>query len=193
MKNITHLFFDLDDTLWDFSSNSRMALERLYTEYGFDGYYSGFEAFFEVYVSKNHALWEAYGRGEVTKAFLSYERFAHPLRVAGIDNESLPYELGERFLTYTTQGDRLIPGAKEVLEALRSHYKLFILSNGFKEVQYEKLRRSGLDLYFDGVILSETLGVLKPDKRLFDYALSVAQTSSDSALMIGDKIGRAHV
>ena len=49
----------------------------------------------------------------------------------------------------------LMPHAKEVLEYLAPKYNLYILSNGFRELQSRKMRSAGVDGYFRKVILSE--------------------------------------
>ena len=83
-------------------------------------------------------------------------------------------------------GTRLMPHAREVLEYLRSHYRIYILSNGFAELQSRKMQSAGIGHYFDGVVLSEDIGVNKPHRAIFDHALRVAGVAADRALMIGD-------
>ena len=75
---------------------------------------------------------------------------------------------------------------KEVLEYLAPKYNLYILSNGFRELQSCKMRSAGVDGYFKKVILSEDLGVLKPWPAIFNFALSATQSELRESLMIGD-------
>ncbi len=70
-----------------------------------------------------------------------------------------------------------MPHAYEVLEYLAGKYNLYILSNGFQELQCHKMRSAGVDGYFKKVILfSEDLGVLKPYPEIFNFALSATQS-----------------
>jgi putative hydrolase of the HAD superfamily len=80
----------------------------------------------------------------------------------------------------------LMPGAMELLEYLRPKYRLFILSNGFKELQSRKMKTAGIDGYFDALILSEDIGVNKPNRELYEYALQKTGSKVEESLMIGD-------
>ena len=98
--------------------------------------------------------------------------------------------VGARFWAEAMQrlplGRRLVPYAREALEYLRPRYRLYVLSNGFTELQARKMQSAGIDHYFDGVVLSEDIGVNKPDPAIFEYALRVAGVSKAETLMIGD-------
>ena len=63
---------------------------------------------------------------------------------------------------------------------------MYILSNGFSELQAQKMQSSGIAHYFDGVVLSDDIGVNKPHRSIFEHALRIAGTTADRALMIGD-------
>ena len=155
----SHILIDLDDTLWDFKKNSKIAMQEIFNDYELIKYYDSFESFYDIYMAKNHQLWEQYSKGEITKDFLSLERFLYPLRIAGCENIELAKTLGTDFLYRTTQQTNLVEGAIELLEYLKEKkYTLSIISNGFIEVQYTKLRRSGLLPYFSNIFLSEEVG-----------------------------------
>jgi 5'-nucleotidase len=53
--------------------------------------------------------------------------------------------------------------------------KLGIITNGFTALQQTRLERTGFRDYFDLLVISEQVGVAKPDPRIFDYALEQAQ------------------
>jgi putative hydrolase of the HAD superfamily len=78
------------------------------------------------------------------------------------------------------------PHVHEVLEYLAPKYNLYILSNGFRELQSRKMHSAGIDSYFKRVILSEDIGVLKPNAQLFNFALSATQSQASNSLMVGD-------
>lgn len=182
-----HLLIDLDDTLWDFRRNSKIAMQEIYNDYELNQYYDSFESFYDIYMVKNHQLWEQYAKGEITKDYLSLERFLYPLRVVGNEDVELAKKLGKDFLYRTTMQTNLVDGAIETLEYLKAQgHILSIISNGFVEVQYTKLRRSGLIPYFANVFLSEEIGYQKPDIRFFQTVLDRLNASPSECLVIGD-------
>ncbi|MDR2118590.1 MAG: YjjG family noncanonical pyrimidine nucleotidase [Tannerellaceae bacterium] len=180
------LFFDFDDTLWDTRSNNRECLEELYTDYRFNRYYASFEAFYDYYMPYNLTLWKQYREHQIDRKTLIVERFRHMLIPTGITGAKAALRLNRDFLERTTRKTVLIDGTVELLEYLRPFYKMHILSNGFREVQYKKLTRSGLASYFSGVILSEDAGIQKPHKEIFDFALKNTNSRRHETLMIGD-------
>ena len=108
------------------------------------------------------------------------------LRPLGITRKEEVLAINDDFLRRTTTKTRLIPGAIELLEYLRPSYRMFILSNGFREVQFLKLSNAGLAPYFERMILSEDAQIQKPHKGIFDYALKNTNSRRAESLMIGD-------
>ena len=98
----------------------------------------------------------------------------------------LAEQFSKDFFAIIPTKSTLMPHAKEVLEYLAPKYNLYILSNGFRELQSRKMRSAGVDEYFKKVILSEDLGVLKPWPAIFNFALSATQSELRESLMIGD-------
>ncbi|MCD7935855.1 MAG: YjjG family noncanonical pyrimidine nucleotidase [Tannerellaceae bacterium] len=181
-----NLFIDLDDTLWDTCSNNRECLKEIYTDYDFGRYYESFEAFYDIYMPNNLELWARYRRHEIHRNTLILERFRYVTRPLGIEDPESVLKINTDFLKRTTTKTRLIPGAIELLEYLHSSYRLFILSNGFREVQFLKLKNSGLSPYIEKMILSEDAGIQKPHKKIFDFALKNTNARRRESLMIGD-------
>ena len=70
----THIFFDLDNTLWDFEKNSRNAMFITFGHFKLNTSVE-FNLFFETYTKHNHALWESYRNNEVGKKDLTRLRF----------------------------------------------------------------------------------------------------------------------
>jgi putative hydrolase of the HAD superfamily len=181
-----NLFFDLDDTLWAFSQNSQETFEEMYHKYEYDRFFRSFSHFYELYEERNIELWRMYGRGQITKEELNKERFSYPLRMVGVNSEELVRRFAADYFSVIPTKSRLMPYAKEVLETLSSRYHLFILSNGFRELQAQKMRSSGIDGYFRQVLLSDDIGILKPDSEIYYYALSTTRSKLNESLMIGD-------
>jgi putative hydrolase of the HAD superfamily len=181
------LFFDLDDTLWDTGHNNKECLEEIYDAYHFGRHYPSFEAFFNTYMPHNLLLWEQYRNHEIDRQTLLLERLLHVLRPMGIDDRGYALNLNKDFLQRTTTKTRTIAGAKELLEYLYAGgYRLFIISNGFREIQSLKLQNCGLASYFERIILSEDASIRKPHKGIFDFALINTNSCRSESLMIGD-------
>lgn len=184
-----HIFFDLDRTLWDFDTNAYHTLKELYAKHALESRgIASFPVFLERYKQINDEMWTGYGKGEVTKEMLRYERFHRALKEHGVDDPELSRNIGNDYVALSPIRTTLFPFTENVLEYLSAKYRLYILTNGFEEVQHLKLQASGIRKYFHEVITSERAGYKKPDKRMFDYAIRLAETSAADALMIGDSL-----
>jgi putative hydrolase of the HAD superfamily len=182
-----HILFDLDNTLWDFETNSENTLREMFVKYELNKAFDSFVHFHNLYVFRNTQLWYSYHNKQINKKFLNFERFNYPLQQVGIDNPELVNTLSFDYLQVCAMQKTLMPHANETLEYLKGNrYHMHILSNGFEEVQYLKLKHSGLDKYFEHIILSEKAGALKPDKRIFDYAITSLNARKKEVIMIGD-------
>jgi len=192
MKRYKAIFLDWDDTIGDWAGAEHKALQDLYTHYGLDALYPGFEDYLAAYKPYNLELWGMYGRGEVTKEKLHFERFYRPLlrsdRFAEgpLSLKDLAQEMGAEFLRLTNKYFSVLPGAAETVRTLAEKYPLTIISNGFKEVQYYKFAHSGLAECFAHTIISEEAGINKPQPEIFRIALSMNGIEADEAVMIGD-------
>ncbi len=184
--NYKYVFIDLDDTIWDFHANAKSSLHEIYETKNFGKYFDNFEQYFEIYAKRNLELWDQYGKGFITKEALSLERFLHPLKMVGIDDAELAIRTGKEYLDLLPTRTALVPYAIELLDYLAPKYPLTIVSNGFIEVQYRKLKSCQIEQYFSHVVLSEAAGALKPDKRIFDYALGLNGAKAAETIMIGD-------
>lgn len=187
MTAVKHLFFDLDRTLWDFEANSMKALQIIFDEYNLKDSIAHFRHFHHTYVRANAELWKLYGKGGISKDGLRDERFRKTLIHHEIENEELVKEISNAYIEISPRQTLLFPGTLETLEELKElKYDMHIITNGFREVQHIKLENSGLRPYFREIICSETVGVAKPDKRVFNYAMELAGAKPEESVMIGD-------
>jgi putative hydrolase of the HAD superfamily len=186
MTHYRHLFFDLDNTLWNFSANAKSALLDVYRHYQLQQYYSDFEDYFHHFEENNAALWRLYGADKITKAFLNTERFLAPLRPFGMLDATLATEMCQHYLDRCSEKTALMPNTLDALDYLKPRYTLHIISNGFRELQYEKMDRSGLSVYFSGIFLSEEIGYHKPKSEFFAHALNTVKAEKNESLVIGD-------
>ena len=186
MSRYTTLFIDLDDTLFDFRQASRMSFHETYDLLGYERFFESFEHFLQIYEPRNRELWVLYGKGEIDKATLNRLRYSYPLEAVGHPDEELAARFCTEALGRIPHKDVLIPGAIELLEYLHPRYDMFILSNGFQELQSQKMATTGLSKYFKRLILSDEIGINKPNPELFHYALEVSGARKESSIMIGD-------
>jgi putative hydrolase of the HAD superfamily len=82
----------------------------------------------------------------------------------------------------------LIPNAKYILKYLIKNYSLYIITNGFMDVQLAKIKNSGLSGYFKKIFTSEHARSSKPNRGIFEYALKSVNARKKESLMIGDDL-----
>ena len=82
-----------------------------------------------------------------------------------------------------------VEGAYDLLDYLQDKYYLYIVSNGFRFVQESRLKIGNFEKYFDGVFVSEDIGIPKPAKEFFDYCFeNINHPPKDDVILIGDSI-----
>ncbi|MGV8945746.1 MAG: YjjG family noncanonical pyrimidine nucleotidase [Lutibacter sp.] len=184
MKEIKHIFFDLDHTLWDFETNSDIAFETIFKQHKVK---IDLKKFLNYYRGINENYWKLYREEKITKEELrlgrlkdTFVKLNHKVDIQLIEDLSVGY------IDVLPNNNQLFEGAHEILEHLFVNYKLHIITNGFNEVQYKKIENSGLAKYFDKIITSEDAGVKKPNPIIFEYALAAANAISSESIMIGD-------
>lgn len=185
MKQYKHIFFDLDDTLWDLKSNSFESLKTIYEKHKFGNYFSSFDFFCDTFHNKNIALWDDYRKGLISRDTLTSQRF---LFVAETLNAPLEYAiiLNSEYLADISKRTKIIENAFQTLNYLKKKYLLHIITDGFFEVQVIKLNNSRLSSFFQHIITAEEIGYLKPNAQLFNYALKITESKKEEAIMIGD-------
>lgn len=184
-----HLFFDLDHTLWDFETNSQEALLDLYQRYDLEHQLNApVQDFLKAYYQINDALWKLYREGKVTKADLRHQRFQKAFHSFGPLEEEVIAKFEEEYMSLAPQKTALMPGTLEMLSNLKGHFNMHIITNGFEETQKVKLQGSGLAPFFEVLMCSDTLGINKPESKIFVSALKEAGAHRKNSLMIGDNL-----
>ncbi len=184
MKNIEHVFFDLDHTLWDFEKNSALAFEKIFKDVRLD---LDFDFFLEKYIPINLEYWRLYREEKVSKKELRYQRLKKAFDAIDLEvKDDLINRLSVMYIDNLPKFNHLFDGTIELLDYLQNKYQLHIITNGFEEVQTKKMSTSGILHYFKEVITSETVGVKKPNSKVFRFALKKANATIDNSIMIGD-------
>lgn len=189
MKKYKAVFFDLDHTLWDFEMNSELALSEIFYDHKLDNLgISGVLEFYNAYREINKNMWDQYHRNSISKEFLRSGRFKLTLDKFGIQDDKLAETLAADYLRTCPVKTNLFPGTLEILEYLSKKYSLHIITNGFREVQYLKIRQSGLEPFFTNIHISEEIGFKKPEPEIFHHAVKKSGTVHDHCIMIGDNL-----
>jgi len=189
MKNYKCVLFDLDHTLWDFDTNSAEALRELYVQYELHTHGAHpVENFLINFKEINTGLWDALDRGEIDKDVIRMQRFHRVFQSIGVDNYDLSLQFSAEYLQVSPRKKNLLPNAMETLHYLHKKYPLFIITNGFDEIQGTKMSSSGITEFFKGVITSERVGSKKPEKKIFDHVLTKYGFRASEAIMIGDNL-----
>jgi len=187
-KKYQHLYFDLDNTLWDFKSNSEVTLYEL-METNFPEKKSEMKKFLSVYYPTNDKLWLLYRKGVISKETLRNKRFIDSFKQIGIYDEKKAIAFGEEYIAKSPYQTGLFPYALETLQYLKDKgYNLYLLTNGFIEVQVIKITQSGIETFIDKMITSEDAGYQKPHRKIFEYALKSANARKKESVMIGDDL-----
>lgn len=182
-----HIFFDLDHTLWDFETNSKLALQQIYDEQKLsERGIPSFENFVVRYKTINDRYWARYHHNIVSKEKLRLGRFQDTLKEFGLDDVALAETMAQSYIDISPKQTALFPDAIEVLGYLQKKYALHLITNGFAEVQWVKLEHSGLKPFFEHIVISEEVGTQKPDKAIFEIAMERAKTNAFECVMIGD-------
>ena len=189
MKNtIRHIFFDLDNTLWDHRKNAELTLNELFERKGIqESYNILFDEFHSKYDEINEDLWVKIRDGLIDKDFLRKHRFYDTFMHFGVDDEQLAAYFEKHFLDEIIHYNELIEGTIEILDYLKEKgYVLHVVSNGFHEVTRRKVEMSGMDKYFETIVSADDAKAMKPDERIFQYALDLANAQKEESIFIGD-------
>ena len=178
-----YLLFDADNTLFDFDQAERNAHLLLCRAHGLAFSEEGYQ----LYHKCNADLWRDFDRGLCTKAYLLVERFRRYLAITG--ERADPEALNRDHLRALGEGAMLLPGAEELCRVLSRDHRLYLLTNAVASVQKTRFANSAIAPYFQGVFISEEVGVGKPDPAYFDYVFhAVPGLARDNALVIGDSL-----
>ena len=184
--NIEHVFFDLDHTLWDFEKNSELTFHKILSENNIN---LKTEDFLEVYVPLNLQYWRLYREEKVSKEELRYGRLKKTFDALNYTiSDNLINKLADDYITNLANFNHLFDGAIELLDYLKNKYTLHIITNGFDEIQSKKMVNSNIHHYFNQIITSESVGVKKPNPKVFNFALEAAKAQNENSIMIGDSL-----
>lgn len=177
------LFFDLDNTILDFSWAERRALSRALREAGLEPS----QEVLERYRVINIGQWELLEEGKLTRDQVLVSRYELLFQEFGIHASAKT--VGDRYEQLLGDGHRFLPGAEELLETLKPRANLYIASNGCANVQASRIASADLARFFDGIFISEELGADKPSAEFFRRCFDrIPDFDPRYALVVGDSL-----
>ena len=194
--NYKLVLIDLDDTLFDYPKTEEAAFSNTYKELGFFAESELgnakkeeiYEKIKDRYKDVNFQLWKDLEKGAVDKDRLKVVRFEKIIEEFDLKYD--PHEMSELYLKKLGEGIFPFEATEKLCEYLHSKYKVGIVTNGIKEVQYSRIENSTIAKYIDKIIISDEVGVNKPDKRIFEYTMNYFEIMDKSeVIMIGDSLG----
>jgi 2-haloacid dehalogenase len=183
-KKYKSIFFDADDTLFDYPQAERIAVLACRHEFHIP---LEPEIFIAAYRRHNHDVWREFERGETDQATLRVERFRRLAAELAIPN--LPLERVSAFyLEALANQSQLLPGALDLVRELAKRFPLALITNGIASVQNKRFAASPITQYFQAVVISEEVGIAKPDPRIFMPALQKIGVEAIDVLYVGDSV-----
>ncbi len=183
---IKHIFFDLDHTLWDFDTNSELAFTKIFKTSGWN---ASVPYFMSLYIPINSECWKLYENNELSIEDLKRVRLekafdAFHYYMTADDIEYVAYCYDKFLPEYNT----LIENAIDTLEYLSQKYTLHIVTNGNTEMQYKKMDNAKITHFFKTFTNTDISGAKKPDPKIYQHALKLANAEKLESIMIGDSM-----
>lgn len=187
LKNKSHIFFDLDYTLWDYDRNCAETLIEIFELFELEkiGIPTS-QIFIEKFHRVNNKLWDLYDTRKITSEELRSRRFSEIFDLFGIDNKSICGKIHDTYMQISPNKPHLHDGTLDILEYLKTKYTMHIITNGLDDIQSKKMVASGIIEYFDTITTSQKANARKPEKEIFEYAVKIAKTTVNQSVMIGD-------
>lgn len=178
------IIFDADETLFDFKKAEKEAFKNTILEFGMN-YDESYH--FETYKVINTAIWKELEEGLITQSKLKVERFkrlSDKLEIIFDENE-----FAKAYMRNLADGSFLFENAMEVVESLSKKYILTIVTNGLTSVQEKRIRKSEIAKYFKDIVISEEIGISKPNPEILKHALqNINHMNKSEVLIIGDSL-----
>ncbi|EPY2277133.1 YjjG family noncanonical pyrimidine nucleotidase [Clostridium sporogenes] len=178
------IIFDADETLFDFKKSEKDAFKNAMLEFNIK--YNE-KHHLKVYKDINTVIWKELENGLITQEELKVERFKRLSYKLNIKfNE---YDFAKSYMKHLSHASFLYDDSINLIENLHKNYRLSIVTNGLKDVQNNRIRKSIIGKYFEDIVISEEVQVSKPNPKIFEHALNnMKHTDKSNVLMVGDSL-----
>lgn len=183
-KRITTVFFDIDGVIFNRNQAEKEAVfSVLKTECN-----TLRNDYLDVWKKSNAIVWNECAVGKMTAEFAKYFRWQLLLKEYGIEiSIDRAYTLSQQYYRLTSNKKYLVKDIQSVLkECQRQGLSMCIITNGFEDVQKNKLIQCGIESYFSEIITEKKTGYRKPDIRIFQSALDSMNVKASEAIYIGN-------
>jgi 2-haloacid dehalogenase len=178
------IIFDADETLFDFKKSEREAIKNTMLEFNIE-YDENYHL--KVYSDINTAIWREFEDGLITQDKLKVERFKRLSAKLNVEFDEVEY--AKSYMKHLSYASFLYDDSINLIETLHEKYKLSIVTNGLKDVQNNRIRKSIIAKYFEDIIISEEVKVSKPNPKIFEIALrNIQNTDKSKVLVVGDSL-----
>lgn len=178
------IIFDADETLFDFEKSEREALKNTMMEFNID-YDENYHL--KVYKDINSVVWKEFENGLIIQSNLNIERFKRLIKSLNFNFDEEKF--AKVYIKHLSYASFLYNDSLALIENLYKKYKLLIVTNGLKDVQDNRIRKSIIGKYFENVVVSEEINISKPDPKIFEYALnSINYSDKSKVLIVGDSL-----
>ncbi|WP_455716325.1 YjjG family noncanonical pyrimidine nucleotidase [Anaerosporobacter sp.] len=178
------IIFDADETLFDFKKSEREAFKNSILEFGipYDESYH-----LKIYQDINKVIWKEFEDGLITQEELKVERFKRLSSKLNIEFDESNF--AKSYMKHLGDASFLFDDSIDLVETLHSDYTLSIVTNGLTSVQEKRIKKSVISKYFKDIIISEEIGVAKPNPKIFEHALNnIGHSDKSKVLMVGDSL-----
>ncbi len=185
MNKYEWLLFDVDNTLLDFSKASKESLFKTFLDHNM----VCTEDIYKTYKVENAKVWIDFEDKKIDTETLKKIRFAGFFDLMGITKLD-PFEFNTAYIKNMVAVSEAYTGAVELIKKVSDNHIVSIITNGLKEAQRPRLAHVGMIELFDSIVVSDEIGVAKPDVRFFEYTYNSIPNPPDKSkiLVIGDNL-----
>lgn len=180
------VYFDLDDTLLNHKKAEQNGLEDVHQKSNFFENIE-IEALKSTYHHINKNLWEQYGQGEIDRHTLHRRRFEDTMQELKLDATKYS-EAGALYMSFYRKHWEWIDGAEQAFEQIRNEFPVGLITNGFAETQWLKIKQFNFEELVSQIVISEEVGVMKPHPKIFDYSTELIGVNRSEILYVGDSL-----
>lgn len=179
------VFFDADDTLFDFSKSQEIAFRESILHFNIN-YHT--DSLYSEYKKSNKNLWAKLEHGSINSDELRLLRFKNIFEMHKINQD--PKIFGDYYIEKISKSTHILPYALQICEFIKSkNLKIGIITNGFTDTQKNRFQSSVLFPFFDSITISEETGYRKPQPEIFEIALQKHENiQKQEVLMVGDNL-----
>jgi len=182
---IKTILWDIDGTILNFQSAAENSLKNTFRKFG---YGEITDELLHMYEEINDIYWCKLEKGEITKEKLLVERFVEFFTKIGVETTRVK-EFNQAYLNGLLDTVVFMPEAYETVKKLHPQYKQYIVTNGVKQLQRQKIAKAKIEEFFDGIFIADEIGHEKPQIEFFDYVFDQIEAQNrDEIMIIGDSL-----